>query len=59
MKRKLRKELKELNKGWINKEDYMIKRRKYKEWCEEEAWGSKKRKDKRYKKSERGIEIYK
>jgi len=37
MKRKLRKELKELNKGWINKEDYMIKRRKYKEWCEEEA----------------------
>ena len=37
MKRKLRKELKELNKGWISKEDYVIKRRKYKEWCEEEA----------------------
>lgn len=31
MKRKLRKELRELKKGRISKEDYEIKRRKYKE----------------------------
>ena len=33
MKRKLRKELRELKKGRINKEDYVIKRKNYKEWC--------------------------
>ena len=34
MKRKLRKELRELKKGRISREDYVIKRRNYKEWCE-------------------------
>ena len=34
MKRKLRKELRELKKGRISREDYVIKRRNYKEQCE-------------------------
>ena len=34
MKRKLRKKLRELKKKRISKEDYVIKRRKHKEWCE-------------------------
>ena len=35
-KRKLRKELRELRKGKIDKEEYVYKRREHKEWCKSE-----------------------